>query len=113
MMMYGSICLGSQLAPLRPESNHDLPSALDRLVHRAQQLDALPPLEAVYQGGSAGIQTGDDVLIVRLVSEAVNVGRIYGVLLPDQVIFRHWLRELPCLNRIYGESANFDRPTLA
>src|ERR1700761_2189580 len=91
----------------------DLLAGLDRFIERSDQLEALAALQSIDQGRVLISQAIDHVLVIGLMTEAVDVRRIDREFLDHLLVRRRLLDEAPVPDLVHGKARDLDRAFLA
>src|SRR5207302_3108825 len=87
-------------------------SGLDRFVERGDQFQAFAPLKTIYQCRTLVDETIDDVLIIGLMTKAVDIRRIDRKLFNHLLVRGEFVDETPVPDLIDGKARDFNRTLL-
>ena len=88
-------------------------AGFDRFIECGNQFEALAALETVHQRGALMDQAIDHMLIIGLMTEAIDVGRIDREFLDHVLVGGKFVDKSPVPDLVDGEARDFNRALLA
>src|SRR6266478_7461115 len=97
-----------QTAKSRAKAQRYLSAGFNRLVESRYQFKTFSTLKPINECCTLILQAVNDMLVIRLMTEAINVWGIHRIVLNDFLIRTEFVYETPMPDLIDGKSRNFD-----